>query len=178
MAVFRLGPYAEHVANKAVWEGWARRLFVYHQRAHGHCRLTNLNYGAEAVNIYMPSAPLSQSALPALDSSVLDELAQVIGNQTAVVIKLFLDDAPVLVDRMQLASQDGDLEALREAAHSLKSASANVGALALADAARRIELGARGQTLDNPGVAVALLIAEFARARMALRGWLAQHKAP
>lgn len=126
----------------------------------------------------MPSAPLSQSALPALDSSVLDELAQVIGGQTTVVIKLFLDDAPVLVDRMQLASQDGDLEALREAAHSLKSASANVGALALADAARRIELGARGQTLDNPGVAVALLIAEFARARMALRGWLAQHKAP
>lgn len=126
----------------------------------------------------MPSAPLSRSALPALDSSVLDELAQVIGGQTSVVIKLFLDDAPVLVDRMQLASQDGDLEALREAAHSLKSASANVGALALADAARRIELGARGQTLNNPGVAVALLIAEFARARMALRGWLAQHKAP
>ena len=61
-----------------------------------------------------------------------------IGTQTANVIKLFLDDAPVLVDRMQLASQDHDLEALREAAHSLKSASANVGALGLAEAARRI----------------------------------------
>ena len=90
--------------------------------------------------------------------------------------KLFLDDAPVLVDRMQLASQDQDLEALREAAHSLKSASANVGALGLADAARRIELGARSNALDNPSVAVALLIAEFARARMALRGWLARNR--
>jgi signal transduction histidine kinase/CheY-like chemotaxis protein/HPt (histidine-containing phosphotransfer) domain-containing protein len=126
----------------------------------------------------MPSAPVSQSALPALDNSVLDELAQVIGSQTANVIKLFLDDAPVLVDRMQLASQDKDLEALREAAHSLKSASANVGALGLADAARRIELGARGNALDNPSVAVALLIAEFARARMALRGWLARQPNP
>ena len=122
----------------------------------------------------LPSAPVSQSALPALDVSVLDELVQVIGEQTASVIKLFLDDAPVLVDRMQLASQDNDLEALREAAHSLKSASANVGVLGLADAARRIELGARSNSLDNPSVAVALLIAEFARARMALRGWLAR----
>ena len=133
--------------------------------------------GSNETTEAMPSAPLSQSALPALDSSVLDELAQVIGSQTASVIKLFLDDAPVLVDRMQLASQDHDLEALREAAHSLKSASANVGALGLADAARRIELGARGNALDNPSVAVALLIAEFARARMALRGWLARFQA-
>ena len=133
---------------------------------------THANSALEALS----SAPASQSALPALDSTVLDELAQVIGTQTASVIKLFLDDAPVLVDRMQLASQDQDLEALREAAHSLKSASANVGALGLADAARRIELGARSNALDNPSVAVALLIAEFARARMALRGWLARNR--
>ena len=123
----------------------------------------------------LPEAPASQSGLPALDTQILDDLAEVIGPQTRDVIKLFLDDAPVLVDRMQLAAQDMDLPALREAAHSLKSASANVGALGLADAARRIELGARSGSLDNPTVAVALLIAEFARARMALRGWLSRH---
>jgi signal transduction histidine kinase/CheY-like chemotaxis protein/HPt (histidine-containing phosphotransfer) domain-containing protein len=125
----------------------------------------------------LPQAPASQSLVPALDASVLDELAEVIGEQVHLVIKLFLDDAPVLVDRMQLAAEDNDLPALREAAHSLKSASANVGAMGLAEAARRIELGARNDALERPRVAVALLIAEFARSRMALRGYLARQAA-
>ena len=120
----------------------------------------------------LPSTPASQSDAPALDTGVLDELAEVIGQQVTQVIQLFLADAPVLVDAMQLAAGNHDLEALREAAHSLKSASANVGAMGLAEAARRIELGARNNALERPQVAVALLIAEFARTRMALRGYL------
>jgi hypothetical protein len=47
-----------------------------------------------------------------------------------------------------------------------------MGALALSAAAKRIELGAREQRLDRPAVAVALVIAEFARARVALQGYL------
>ncbi len=64
-----------------------------------------------------------------------------------------------------------DLDQLRALAHSLKSASANVGALALSAASRRIEHDARAGTLERPAVAVALLIAEFARARIALAGY-------
>ena len=52
-----------------------------------------------------------------------------------------------------------------------------VGALALSAAAKRIELGARAHALDRPAVAVALLIAEFARARVALQGWLSASQA-
>ena len=61
---------------------------------------------------------------------------------------------------------------MRDAAHTLQSASANVGAMALSTAAKRVELGARAHKLDRPAVAVALVIAEYARARMALQGYI------
>jgi hypothetical protein len=44
--------------------------------------------------------------------------------------------------------------------------------MALSAAAKRIELGARMQTLDRPAVAVAMVNEEFARARAALQARL------
>ena len=58
-----------------------------------------------------------------------------------------------------------NLEALREHAHSLKSASANLGAMQLSAAAKRVELGARTGSLDRPAVEVARIAWEFQRAR-------------
>jgi signal transduction histidine kinase/CheY-like chemotaxis protein/HPt (histidine-containing phosphotransfer) domain-containing protein len=108
-----------------------------------------------------------------LDTGVLDELQDVIGAETANIIAVFLEDTPVLIRQMQDASVAADLDQLRALAHSLKSASANVGAVALSLAARRIEHDARAGTLERPAVAVALLIAEYARARLALAGYQA-----
>jgi polyhydroxyalkanoate synthesis repressor PhaR len=65
-------------------------------------------------------------------------------------------------------------EMLRNAAHTLKSSSANLGAMALSNAAKKVELGARTQTLERPAVAVALIANEFARARQALRASMAK----
>ncbi|WP_425510964.1 ATP-binding protein [Xanthomonas chitinilytica] len=118
------------------------------------------------------SSPASQTTtLPVLDTAVLDELQEIAGAETARIIALFLDDTPPTIRQLQEASLTADQEQLRELAHSLKSASANVGAMALSAAARRVELGARAGTLERPAVAVALVIAEFARARLALSGY-------
>jgi HPt (histidine-containing phosphotransfer) domain-containing protein len=108
-------------------------------------------------------------APPVLDEEVLGELATVLGTETARVISVFLEDAPKLLERLEQAALEPDFEGLREAAHSLKSSAANLGAMALSHAAKRIELGARTHTLDRPAVAVALLAGEFERARAALR---------
>jgi len=112
-----------------------------------------------------------------LDAEVLDELQEVIGAETATIIGVFLEDTPPLIRQLQDASVAADLEQLRALAHSLKSASANVGAMALSVAARRIEHDARAGTLERPAVAVALLIAEYARARLALAGYQASVRA-
>jgi len=108
---------------------------------------------------------------PVLDGDVLRELQEIIGDDVQRIIDTFLQDTPLQVRRLQQAAQDGDTERLRAVAHSLKSASANLGAMALSAAALRIELPARQGVLQRPAVAVALLVAEAARARVALLNW-------
>ena len=116
--------------------------------------------------------PAVTAAFPVLDHSMLDELQEIAGDETARIVSLFLEDAPRLIARLESASTIPDLDAMRDAAHTLKSSSANVGAMALSTAAKRVELGARAHKLDRPAVAVALVIAEYARARMALQGYI------
>jgi HPt (histidine-containing phosphotransfer) domain-containing protein len=63
----------------------------------------------------------------------------------ARVIRLYLDSAPDLIERMRAGLAAGDHEAVRTAAHTLKSSSANLGAAGLADLCRRLELAARAR---------------------------------
>ena len=138
----------------------------------------------------MPSTDLSANALAAastahtdgitasiLERSVLDELFEIAGDEINTIIDVFLDETPQLVQHLQEAAVMHDLKRLGELAHSLKSSSANVGVLALSEAARRLEHGARSGTLERPTVMVALIVAEFSRARMALAGYQADQRA-
>ncbi len=115
---------------------------------------------------------VSAATEPVLDAEVLGELYAVIGDEASRIVRVFLEDTPQLLAQLEQAALGPDYTALREAAHSLKSSSANLGAMALSAAAKRVELGARMQTLDRPAVAVAMIINEFARARAALQARL------
>ncbi|MBN6151894.1 response regulator [Xanthomonas sp. AmX2] len=129
---------------------------------------------ARAHAVIEPSFESAQhpTPLPVLDVAVLDELREIAGaDTTAQIIELFLGDAPQLIQQLEQAASVPQLAPLSEAAHTLKSAAANVGALALSAAALRIEAGVRAHNLERPAVAVALVIAEFARARLALNGY-------
>jgi signal transduction histidine kinase/CheY-like chemotaxis protein len=121
-------------------------------------------------------APMADATAPAnepvLDAEALDELYDVIGDDAHHIVRVFLEDAPRVLHELEQAALAPDYAALRDAAHSLKSSAANLGAMALSGAARRLELGARTQSLERPAVAVALLVQEFARARVALRARL------
>ena len=120
------------------------------------------------------AARAATPAFPVLDHSMLEELREIAGDETIRIISLFLEDAPRLIAALEKAAAVPELDAMRDAAHTLKSSSANVGAMALSAAAKRVELGARAARLDRPAVAVALVIAEYARARMALLGYSTQ----
>lgn len=118
----------------------------------------------------MDSLPIDSSPIDSspIDSTVLDELRELLGSEVDQLIRVFLDTTPPLIEQLESATATPDFDVLREIAHSLKSSSANVGAMALSNAAKRIELGARMGTLDRPAVAVALLTMEFKRVRLAL----------
>ena len=126
-----------------------------------------------------PSTPPGNDApAPVLDESVLDELAEFAGAEMHRIVRLFLEDTPALLRTLEQAAAEPDLARMQEAAHTLKSSSANVGAMALSATAKRIEMSARVHKLERPAVAVALLIAEHARARIALLGYLSRHPKP
>lgn len=106
-----------------------------------------------------------------LDPEVLDELHAIIGDSTQAIIDAFLQDTPALVQQLQDAAREDDPQRLRSLAHVLKSSSANVGATALSAVAQRIEADVRNGGLTQPTAAASRLVAEFARARIALSGW-------
>jgi signal transduction histidine kinase/CheY-like chemotaxis protein len=115
------------------------------------------------------SSLYDQDAGVVIDSEVIDELRLALGSEVEQLINMFLDDTPMLIARLEAAALAPDMDMLREVAHSLKSSSANLGAMALSVAAKRVELGVRTGTLDRPAVAVAMVSSEFARACEALR---------
>lgn len=109
---------------------------------------------------------------PVLANEVVDELRAVMGNEYLSLVRLFLEDAPKHVHTLEAAASAGDMPAMVAPAHTLKSASANLGAMALSAAAKRIELGARQGVLPRPAVAVAVVESEFRRAALALNALL------
>jgi len=105
---------------------------------------------------------------------VLDELRSILGGEVDRLIEVFLDDTPTIIAALETAAAGPDMDGLRNAAHTLKSSSANLGAMSLSNAAKRVQLGARMGTLERPAVAVAMIANEFARARQALRAAMSQ----
>jgi HPt (histidine-containing phosphotransfer) domain-containing protein len=103
---------------------------------------------------------------------VLGELREVLGPEVDRIVAVYLEDAPRLIAQLERAAVDNDPIALRVAAHTLKSSSANVGATTLAEAARDLEHGARDGTLAQPANAVARIVSEFAQVRAALQAML------
>jgi signal transduction histidine kinase/CheY-like chemotaxis protein/HPt (histidine-containing phosphotransfer) domain-containing protein len=121
-----------------------------------------------------PPAPRTEpvSSAPVLNREIVDDLREIMGEEFVALVKVFLEDAPHALEKLDAAAARHDIDALVGPAHSLKSTSANLGALALSDLARTIEHGARQRTLADPQGTVAALGREFRRVDTALRGFL------
>ncbi|MBP2678971.1 MAG: hypothetical protein H6Q82_2036, partial [Deltaproteobacteria bacterium] len=82
-----------------------------------------------------------------IDESVLDGIRELegAGNHGFFerIVKLYLSGAPGLVEGVLAGAEKGDMDSLLLAVHTLKSSSANVGAIGLSDLCRKIEGKAR-----------------------------------
>lgn len=80
-----------------------------------------------------------------LDEAVLDNLLETVGGDRtflAELVEAYLGDSPGLLEAMRAGLRDDDRTALRRAAHTLKSTSASLGAIAFAAACREVETNA------------------------------------
>ena len=121
------------------------------------------------------AAPAKSAAnvKPAIDRSIFDELLEVMGSEFAGLVNVYLEDTPKNIKILAQSAQRGQIEGMIAPAHSLKSTSANLGAIVLSDLAKKIEHGARNGTLIDPLSDAKNVIAEFERASVALRELIA-----
>jgi two-component system sensor histidine kinase/response regulator len=114
------------------------------------------------------------SAGNALDMKAIDKLRalQRPGRTSVVrkVISLYLDSTPALIGQLSQAERRGDANALQEAAHSLKSSSANLGAFRLAQYFRELDqIGKSGSTVGAARL-LGKVSVEYPRVKAALEG--------
>lgn len=94
-----------------------------------------------------------------LDRARLDQMAEDLGGPEVVaeVISIFLEEAPRHLDALEGALAEGDADALRSAAHTLKSSSAQLGAMRVSELARKLEAsgdaGKVAEAADDVGAA-------------------------
>jgi HPt (histidine-containing phosphotransfer) domain-containing protein len=85
-----------------------------------------------------------------LDAHAIDSLRELGGDGFVVeVIDTFLSDAPALVAALRTTNEQGDREALRRAAHTLKSNGEIFGARRFSKLCRELEEHARSGELDG-----------------------------
>ncbi|MDH3337205.1 MAG: Hpt domain-containing protein, partial [Gammaproteobacteria bacterium] len=107
-----------------------------------------------------------------LDREVLDGLSrlQQPGAPSILrrIVDLYLESSRELKNRLRDAVESANAASLREVAHTLKSSSANVGALGLADLCRRLEVMGREADLSDVSTVHARFEAEYERVVTAL----------
>jgi CheY-like chemotaxis protein len=83
------------------------------------------------------------------DPSAFADAQTALGSKFHIVLSYYVEDAQSYIDRIAEAIQKNDLKAVIAPAHTLKSSSRQLGAIALADLAARAELAARSNSSDD-----------------------------
>jgi signal transduction histidine kinase/CheY-like chemotaxis protein/HPt (histidine-containing phosphotransfer) domain-containing protein len=119
-------------------------------------------------------SPLAARDGAALDQDIVRDLLDVMGEEFTELVGVYLEDTPKNLALLEAAAGRNDANGLIAPSHSLKSTSANLGAMTLAEIAKRIEHGARSGTLTDAGTLVRDLAREYGRVSAELRNLLAR----
>jgi HPt (histidine-containing phosphotransfer) domain-containing protein len=110
--------------------------------------------------------PTAGAPLPATDATALDRLRHFGGGSLlGKMIELFLVAAPKRIEAASRAEAAGDAEGVERALHSLKSSSAQLGAMRMQRMSEEGEHRARSGSLDGVGELMSALEEELARVR-------------
>ncbi len=109
-----------------------------------------------------------QPPAAALDAGILSELVEAMGSDFVELVDVYLRSTQQQLLELRSASANADDERCASIVHSLKSASANLGALSLAGLAGSAERGHRNNQAIAWGDTVSTLESEFARVADAL----------
>jgi HPt (histidine-containing phosphotransfer) domain-containing protein len=107
-----------------------------------------------------------------LDPAALENLREMVGGDVEFMVELmntYLEDAPRMLIDMDQALESGDVAVLRRAAHSLKSNSAEFGAMGLSELCRELEMLSKDGSIEGAEELVGRVKAEFSNVKDALK---------
>lgn len=121
---------------------------------------------------HMPPPILNPPIAAALDQTVLDELIIALGKNGGPILTIsinsYLEDAPILMQKIDQAAAIGDTASLISAAHTLKGISASLGATFFSDLCQSLELFSADHHLDAVSEWLPKLALEYERVKAAL----------
>ena len=116
---------------------------------------------------------LPESDEPPIVAEVLDDLYQVMQDEFTSLLGTYLESARNMLDDIEQSLAAGDMESIVMPAHSLKSSSANVGALRLSGFAKAMEEGGKRGDIEQVGRSWPQVRRESARVMVELEAVMA-----
>ncbi|WP_020674743.1 hybrid sensor histidine kinase/response regulator [Geopsychrobacter electrodiphilus] len=111
-----------------------------------------------------PSSPIDRKALDALRALETEAMPDLVQQ----IVAAYLEQSPGLLTQLHQAVGDNDWETTQQMAHCLKSSSANLGALHLAELCKTMEMGSRAGQVQNAADLYTQISDEYQRAQAAL----------
>ncbi len=105
-----------------------------------------------------------------LDRETLEELFDIMEAEATGLLQEYLDNAPTLLEDIDQAVGEGDAVALVLPAHSLKSSSANVGAVKVSELAKKLEFMGRENNMGEAKATWKRMQNAYIEAEQALKG--------
>ena len=136
-----------------------------------HVRISVRDSVASCQGFQSDSGPPENVTENYLDRNSLDNIRSLGPNgprMLSTVISIYLNDSPILLDRLSEIFDAVDVEGMARVAHSLKSTSARLGATALATMCRQLEDIARGNSIDGAGTLISQIRLEYGKVKEAL----------
>ncbi|MEM7758477.1 MAG: response regulator [Cyanobacteria bacterium P01_A01_bin.40] len=112
----------------------------------------------------------------AIDFSILESICEMAGAEASFLLEemidSYLEDTEIRLNAIADAVKIADMTIINEAAHSMKSSSANLGAINLAQLCAELEQLGREQTMEGTESLLANVKLEFQQVEQALRSFL------
>jgi len=105
----------------------------------------------------------------AIDTTTIESLKEIMGDAFGMLIDTFTDDTGKLVHSLAELQKQNDVEVFTRNAHSIKSSSANVGALQLSALAAALEAQGKAGDISGELEAATNIAVEFERVCVALK---------
>lgn len=117
-----------------------------------------------------------ENHLTYLNSDTVEEVTSMMDGDAELIIDLIdtlMETAPELMEQLQNGLAQGDAVAVREAAHALKSSTAQMGAFAFSDLCKEMEEKGKNQDLAAARILLADMKADYTRTMEAMAAWKA-----